>query len=113
MLAIPVRTCENIFYVFWRVFKEIPLFINLIQEQPQNDLLFADINPGVDPLAAHIGFTIDEHVFSPAIPAADLTAKIITEACHLVVKGRDKFPVVFIDKNKSWVSQKGGHHDQY
>jgi hypothetical protein len=86
ILAICAISNKYLFDVHRGILDILPVFVDCVQEQAQQDTILPDVNAGVDLIAFEPRFAIDEHVLSPAVATADLVAEVIAKPVQLSVE---------------------------
>ncbi len=109
MFAIAMVTDKDLFDMGWGSLDITPVLINVAEEEAQDNALVPDIDAGEDLFAFDSRLCINDHVFSPAVAAADLPAKTVSESGHFTIKGKHELLIAGRDEVKSSFLQKALH----
>lgn len=97
-LAFGMLSGKHLAYVGRGIFKKVSMLVEVIQKKAQHDALLPDVNASEDLFTFDTRLCINEHIFSPAVPAADLVPKGVTPADHFGIKCLDKRSIPAGDK---------------
>lgn len=106
MLAIAAAADEHLFDVGRGIFDIRTVFFDAVEIHAQKNTIVADVNPRKNVFALHPRASVDQHIPTPAISAADFSTEIVPEPDHRAVKGADKILIISGDEVKLRIAQK-------
>ena len=87
VLAVAERFAEDLLDVIRRLLDVGALFVDVVEEQAQDDVLLAQVDARVDGLALDALTAVDEHVPAPSVAIADDITMGVAQAGYFVIEG--------------------------
>jgi hypothetical protein len=109
VMAVAMLTDKYFFDMRWRIFNVFTVLIYGIQEQTKDGAGFSHVDPGENLFAFYAQPGVDEHVLSPAVTAADITAETVSKLVHPVIEGKNECPVMAGNEVKAFFFEKMIH----
>lgn len=90
VLAVAERSGEDLLDVRGRLLDVGTLFVDVVEEQAQDDVFLTQVDAGVDGLALHALPAVDEHVPAPAKTVADAFCMGVSQAGYFIFESLHK-----------------------